>query len=72
MHLKTSYGFVVLFILSVTCMWETEDTVSNQSQVDSWQCPQYHFQNSLKASPGLICLADLADVLAEWKQVEGA
>lgn len=26
---------------------------------------------SLKASPCLICLADLADGLAEWKQVEG-
>lgn len=71
MHLKTSYGFVVLFLLLAACMWETVDTMSNQPQVDSWQCPHYHLQPSLKASPCLICLADLADGLAEWKQVEG-
>ena len=46
MHLKTSYGFVVLFLLLAACMWETVDTMSNQPQVDSWQCPHYHLQPS--------------------------
>ena len=72
MHLKTSYGFVVLFLLLAACMWKTVDTMSNQPQLIHGNVLITIFSlPSLKASPCLICLADLADGLAEWKQVEG-